>query len=173
MFEDIANYMMKSREERRAHLQLDDMCMEIGGASSVQYRGLLAHHLRTTIPSNKIGRVYLCHACNNCRCSNPKHLYWGTPQDNHLDQVQAGTFKAFPQSKKQLKRRGQQLGLEYGKLNGGKNALTSQQLHDIKVVLDSIPKKWGWINEAATALDVTHTQVRRYIKKLKSMEPVV
>jgi hypothetical protein len=24
----------------------------------------------------------LCHACNNAKCSNPRHLYWGTDREN-------------------------------------------------------------------------------------------
>lgn len=33
----------------------------------------------TTIPS---GRILLCHSCNNAKCSNPRHLYWGTDREN-------------------------------------------------------------------------------------------
>jgi hypothetical protein len=31
------------------------------------------------------GIYYACHKCTNKNCVNPKHLYWGTPQDNAID----------------------------------------------------------------------------------------
>lgn len=75
---DITEFINRSREERRSHLQLDDTCCERGG-NSTNHKGVLAQYLNTTIPS---GRILLCHACHNAKCSNPKHLYWGTDKDN-------------------------------------------------------------------------------------------
>lgn len=56
------------------------------------HKGVLAQYLDTTIPS---GRILLCHACHNAKCSNPKHLYWGTDKDNlAIDRVeQPGGWK--------------------------------------------------------------------------------
>lgn len=93
VFVDITEYMQKSREERRAHLVLDDACIMLGG-TSYQFRGLLAHHLKTTLPSTGT-RISVCHACNQGGCSNVQHLYWGTDRDNHLDEVSAGRYKTF------------------------------------------------------------------------------
>lgn len=75
---DIKEFIQRSRDERRAHLQLDEPCCERGG-NSTNHKGVLAQYLDTTIPS---GRILLCHACNNEKCSNPKHLYWGTDKEN-------------------------------------------------------------------------------------------
>lgn len=75
---DIKEFIKESREVRRAHLQLDEPCCERGG-NSTNHKGVLAQYLDTTIPS---GRILLCHACNNEKCSNPKHLYWGTDKEN-------------------------------------------------------------------------------------------
>ena len=75
---DITEVMQQSREVRRAHLKLDELCCERGGNSTNQ-KGVLAQYLDTTIPS---GRTLLCHACHNGKCSNPRHLYWGTDIDN-------------------------------------------------------------------------------------------
>lgn len=74
----ITEFITKSRNERQQHLDLDTDCCERGGTST-QHKGVLAEYLGTTIPS---GRILLCHACNNAKCSNPKHLYWGTDREN-------------------------------------------------------------------------------------------
>ena len=37
-------------------------------------------------------RIDLCHACHNDKCSNPKHLYWGTRKENVQDAKDNGTF---------------------------------------------------------------------------------
>ncbi len=74
----ITEFITRSREARRAHLVLSEACCERGGVST-QHKGVLAEYLQTTIPT---GRILLCHACHNGKCSNPKHLYWGTDKDN-------------------------------------------------------------------------------------------
>lgn len=33
---------------------------------------------------------YICHRCNNSRCTNPDHIYLGTPQDNVRDMIESG-----------------------------------------------------------------------------------
>jgi hypothetical protein len=75
---DITEFITRSREDRRNHLCLTEPCCERGG-NSTNHKGVLAQYLDTTIPS---GRILLCHACHNAKCSNPKHLYWGTDKDN-------------------------------------------------------------------------------------------
>ena len=84
----IENYITQSKEQRQQHIDLTDPCIERGGPAkgglSSYCKGLLAHLLDTTIPSGH--KIHVCHACNNERCSNPKHLYWGTAQENRLDQ---------------------------------------------------------------------------------------
>lgn len=75
-------YIVLSKEERQKHLRLEEVCLEIGGDSR-EFRGVLSHYLKTTIPKGM--KVHLCHACNNSKCSNPNHLYWGTPKENMDD----------------------------------------------------------------------------------------
>lgn len=75
---DIKEFIKESRDVRRSHLNLEEICCERGG-NSTNHKGVLAQYLDTTIPS---GRILLCHACHNSNCSNPRHLYWGTDYDN-------------------------------------------------------------------------------------------
>jgi len=77
---DVTEFIKRSRDERRTHLKLDEPCLERGG-NSTNHKGVLAQYLDTTIPS---GRILLCHACGNSKCSNPTHLYWGTDHDNTI-----------------------------------------------------------------------------------------
>tara|TARA_X000001036_G_scaffold94685_1_gene87342 strand:+ start:831 stop:1319 length:489 start_codon:yes stop_codon:yes gene_type:complete len=80
----IEDYIKLPQEERQKHLRLDEPCIEIGG-NSTQFKGLLAHKLNTTIPHGRKENVLLCHACNNGKCSNPNHHYWGTSKENIHD----------------------------------------------------------------------------------------
>ena len=84
----IEDYITQSKEQRQQHIDLTDQCVERGGPQkgglSSYCKGLMAHLLDTTIPSGH--KIHVCHACNNEKCSNPKHLYWGTAQENRLDQ---------------------------------------------------------------------------------------
>ncbi len=167
-FVDIKEYMKLSREERRRHLDLEEECVEIGGLSQF-FRGLLAHHLGTTIGDRS---VYVCHACNNPKCSNPRHLYWGSPVDNVIDQKEAGTWTSGYQkmvskygqeeAKRMLKERAS-LG---GKSGGGHNVLSSYEIEKWKIaILETDLGKRGWISKIGQKMNRSHTQVRRVLKK--------
>ena len=81
---NIYEYIKLTKQQRQEHLDLDDNCIERGGGSTY-CKGLLAHLLETSIPSGHM--IHVCHACNNGKCSNPKHLYWGTASENRQDRV--------------------------------------------------------------------------------------
>jgi len=87
---NLTEYINRERNERRLHIELSEPCLERGG-NSTNHKGVLAQFLNTEIPS---GRILLCHACHNGKCSNPKHLYWGTDRDNMLDAKENGTWKS-------------------------------------------------------------------------------
>lgn len=93
----IEEYIIQSKEERQQHIDLTDPCVERGGPAkgglSSYCKGLMAHLLDTTIPSGH--KIHVCHACNNEKCSNPKHLYWGTAKENRVDAIQNGGKTIF------------------------------------------------------------------------------
>jgi hypothetical protein len=85
----VEEWINETREVRTKHLDLTQPCVERGGNSTV-HRGVLAQYLDTNLP----GKVDLCHACHNEKCSNPKHLYWGTRKENIQDAKDNGTWRS-------------------------------------------------------------------------------
>lgn len=83
----VSQWINESREVRTSHLNLSEPCLERGGNSTV-HRGVLAEYLCTDMPT----KIDLCHACGNGKCSNPRHLYWGTRKENVQDAKEHGTF---------------------------------------------------------------------------------
>ena len=83
----IEDYIQLSQEFRQTHLRLDEDCIERGG-QSMYLKGLLAHMRDTSIPTGHLAHV--AHACHNGKCSNPNHLYWGTPKENAADHIANG-----------------------------------------------------------------------------------
>ena len=167
MYMELQEYLKKDRHERRNHLDLSSPCIEIGGDSRV-CRGLMAHHLKTTMNYRK---AYVCHACHNSKCSNPLHLYWGTPTDNYLDQVENGTHASiYDRTKKKYhddwdtyKQFMVERGKKFGKLGGGSNRLSE----DIsKARLEDFyadGKVWGRTARLAAKWNCSHTQVKRFL----------
>lgn len=59
---------------------------------STYFKGMMAHILDTTIPEGM--NILICHYCGNSKCSNPNHLYFGTPKENVADGIRHGTMKS-------------------------------------------------------------------------------
>ena len=87
----VEDYLLKLQTERQTHLDLTESCIERGG-NSTNHRGVLAQYLDTHIYGKPAD---LCHACHNSKCSNPKHLYWGTRKENTQDSKNNGTHIPF------------------------------------------------------------------------------
>lgn len=174
MFIDVIEYMKKSKQERQDHIDLEQNCIEIGGSDSTNYKGLLAHFLKTTIPNNTTlkgnEKIMLCHACNNHGCSNPKHLYWGSPRENYDDLIATGKWRPFDTVKKygeekakEMRRRAGSLGgLSGGGHNKGKTCIDLKMWKDALDAVDMT--KHGWQSKVARHLGTTHTTVKRIVK---------
>jgi hypothetical protein len=90
----VEEWLKEPKIQRQKHIDLSEQCLERGG-NSTNHKGVLAQFLNTNIPENKIGIKYLlCHACHNGKCSNPKHLYWGTFKENVNDSIIIGTHSS-------------------------------------------------------------------------------
>jgi hypothetical protein len=89
----ISEYMKLLRDDRRTHLKLNEPCDIRGIRYSYNLIGLVAYFLNTSIPQ-KGDNAIVCHGCNNPSCSNPNHLYWGSYKDNHIDQIESGTWQS-------------------------------------------------------------------------------
>lgn len=87
----VEEWISVERKERTDHTDLTEPCLERGGNSTV-HRGVLAQFLGTDLP--KTNKINLCHLCGNEKCSNPKHLYWGTVKENIEDSKDHGTWKS-------------------------------------------------------------------------------
>jgi hypothetical protein len=136
----VEEWINENKEVRVQHLDLGEPCIERGG-NSTNHRGVLAQFLNTNIPK----KIDLCHACHNDKCSNPKHLYWGTRKENIDDAKDNGTWKSI------WDRSVEKYGYDEacrknshnmkGNSNGSGNAGKSKSLTHKKHISESIKKK--------------------------------
>lgn len=82
-----------------------------------------------------------CHTCNNKRCVNPDHLYWGTPLQNIRDAIEDGVFVGHknlpPPDDPRMDKSGE---------NNGRHKLTEKQVAEIRQKY--IPRKYGIVKLA-------------------------
>lgn len=167
-FIDIKEYMLLTREARRQHLKLEEECIEIGGNSQT-CRALLAHSLGTTI-GGKL--VHACHACNNKKCSNPTHLYWGTPHDNWIDAKECGSWEFLhiraiaKHGEEGWKKIHRDISSKGGKAGGGRGALNKKEIEVWRLAIEKVDlQKFGWVSKLASEMKCSHTHVRRILRK--------
>lgn len=163
--QNITEYILRDKEFRTKHIDLHKECIEIGG-NSIQFRGLLAHYLGTTIPQAKTAQC--CHACNNPKCSNPQHLYWGTYSENLVDSYKNGRKSGLSSIKEKMSEEDYILWRKKNSAKGGRNSssrLSEERVNEIRTIHASFNKDYGWLTRFADKLQVSHTQARRLIKK--------
>ncbi len=163
---DLHEYIQKSIQERQEHLDLDSPCLEIG-ADSQESRGLMAMHLKIFL--TKQVKVHLCHACGNPKCSNPSHLYWGTPSENSQDTQRHNPGLGLRVRDTLLRKnpnhyRDMALARREGNRYG--NLMSPEQ---IKERLDSIkhldPHKWGFYTKVSKIWGLTPQASSRFYRQ--------
>jgi hypothetical protein len=168
--ESISTYINRPVADRRKHLRLSQQCSEIGGNSSAEFKGLLAYHVGTTIPHAGEGyKIHLCHACGNDRCSNVKHLYWGTPAENVEDSKVHGTYTS--RYERTLAKYGaegmKQIAAKAGRASGEAKRKPPEHWETFRLAFEAEDRTTrGWVQRLSESLDISHTQVRRVAKRL-------
>ncbi len=137
---NIYEYIELPKSDRQAHLNLSEPCIE-RGAGSYYFKGLLAHHLDTTVPAGH--KIHLCHACNNGACGNPNHMYWGTAQENRQDQVTNGGKTIWERTvEKYGEEEARLMNARNGNKNGSGNKGKSKSEAQKQKIAESVRLKW-------------------------------
>ncbi len=150
----------QTKMERQSHMDLSEPCIERGG-NSTNHKGVLAQYLDTNIP---YGIKYpLCHGCHNGKCSNPKHLYWGTPKENVEDSIENGT--KYSKGRKPEFKDSEETKLKKSLAHKGISS-PKYKWDDKKLLL---LKKQGLSNvKIGKTFGVTESAVRKRLKKIYS-----
>ncbi len=66
------------------------------GQMSYDYKKITAHRASWIIHFGEIPEgMYVCHKCDNTKCSNPEHLFLGTAKDNIQDCINKKRIKGY------------------------------------------------------------------------------
>lgn len=87
---------------------------------------------------------FACHKCNNTKCVNPSHIYWGDAKSNVLDCKNAG-----------------RLVREIGEQRYNAK-LTIEQVE--RIILEAPDRKYGWGRRIAKEFGVGNTAINNIIR---------
>jgi len=151
--------LKRLREHFEKHVIKKDGCWGWNGSKTKKYKSLryldkdiLAHRASWLLHKEEIPEgIFICHKCDNPECTNPDHLFLGTPTDNVRDMHKKGRAKILKgENSKQAK-------------------LTEKQVIEIKKILynSNLPS-----NEIAkiykvnfvTIHDIKHNKTWKHIK---------
>lgn len=90
-----------------AHAKLSGDCwewqghlMKLAGYGQVSYGGIvMGAHRAMLMESTGVwmpAHIFACHKCDNRKCINPDHLFWGTAKDNMQDCKRKGRHSKGP-----------------------------------------------------------------------------
>ena len=85
----LSDYILKSREERTAHIDLTTECEPCGSGARKKHILLDFLQLTNDVENWTTARIHRCHLCEHGRrngwCINPRHFYFGTASENQMD----------------------------------------------------------------------------------------
>jgi len=137
----------KTRYQRMTHVDLNEECIISDTlyetksglrAPSIKYRKSLAEYTNTNLPTGH--DYHACHACNNGKCINPKHLYWGTPKENEDDLLKYydSLWNGKRKRKKYITKRDIMMSV---KLSDYDQAVSSGQIKEMHKITNPIPTR--------------------------------
>lgn len=90
-----------ARSKKRAGTQRGHLRGEEGRRGPHRHAHVVALALSTDGDFAKVDpetgeRLEVCHRCGNRLCCNPRHLYWGTAEDNRRDRYGEGEARSGP-----------------------------------------------------------------------------
>jgi hypothetical protein len=113
----LSDYILKTREERTAHIDLNEPCDNASGGQqrNKQLFTSLCRLLRVECDiANRVeAKIDVCHLCRSEKCRNPKHAYLGTRTENigdispdkRSERIRKGHASKTPKERSDIARR--------------------------------------------------------------------
>jgi len=113
-----------------------------------------------------------CHACNNRKCANPKHLYWGTQKENmaDLELVNPRSERSKLGAKRRKDsdpdcfRKCAKASYKVGSKPWNSGLRESKDWDSLFAEVEKFGiniQKYGWVGKVSKLWGVSHTEVRR------------